>query len=480
MKIPGQNSITERIQWGFAIFLVVIVAGSISQWYNLSRLQRRLTVGEITAEFVDAILEARRYEKNWFLYRDPDALENNRYQVQKVRRIISRYKKEFSDLYESSPLLRKIEAEIDLYDHLMEQLSGQNDSKQLANLESRIREQGQLLIANLERFRKEEHWQMKKSLDSAIFITILFSILAAFVSMVMGTYMVDGVVTPLRQLVQCMEEIAHGNFTLCKEKNYAETIEIRAIQEALVAMLTELNRRKREAIQSEKLVALGTLVAGAAHEINNPISNILSSAEIIKEELAEEEYDRDFIQEMVDQILDQGDRAKHIVSSLLLFTRDKKIQPSMVRIRDLLQETRDILAVDVPDAVNLEVRVDQDGSVMIDREKIEQALLNLLRNAIHAVNGQGNILLWGNVDRNAGKIIFRVEDDGSGMTEDVMKRIFDPFFTTKEVGEGSGLGLSVVHEIVVKHGGKIWVDSEEGKGSVFTIELPLSDTIESV
>jgi signal transduction histidine kinase len=455
---------------------VIVVVGSLIQWLNLSRLQRRITMSEITAEFVDAILEVRRYEKNWLLYKDPQALVENHHQIDKVLRIIERYKEEFPDLFEASSLLKEISKRVQVYQSLMDQLLHAENPVNAKQLMRKIRHEGQALIEDLHQFRKEEHRTLKRSLDSIILITILFSIIAAFISIIMGIYLANSIVRPLKKVVHCMEDIAKGRFVICE--NPIEIAEIHAIHDALMTMLKELAKREKEVVQSKKLAALGTLVAGAAHEINNPISNIVSSAEILKEEMDEEEFDEEFAREMVDQIIDQSDRAKKIIWSLLEFSREKELQYQEVDLEELLKESVGLLSVPVPEGVEIKVETGRGGTVVLDRQRMQQVFLNLLKNAVQAVGERGHILLWGSIDPEDRKVVFKIQDDGSGISKQAMDRIFDPFFTTKEVGHGSGLGLSVAHEIVSKHGGKIEVQSSEGRGTTFTIVLPMRDISE--
>jgi signal transduction histidine kinase len=220
-------------------------------------------------------------------------------------------------------------------------------------------------------------------------------------------------------------------------------------------------------------------VAGVAHELNNPISNAGTSAQILLEEMRETDaLPQKFLQEMLEQIAEQTDRARSIVRSLLEFSREKSVNPEMVKVSDILHQTLDLVRGEIPTSVEVSIHVERDGSFLADKQRLQQALVNLLLNAFHALEGgeSATIFLRGSVDESGGKVRLEVEDNGPGIPPEIKKKIFDPFFTTKDVGDGSGLGLAITREIIDKHGGDITVESDDHSGARFIISLPLETT----
>ncbi len=255
-------------------------------------------------------------------------------------------------------------------------------------------------------------------------------------------------------------------------------------------------------IQSAKMVSLGQLVAGVAHELNNPIgfisSNMYHLSEYVESirrwvstyqgfraqlpaeaqaELAklEKELEIDFIlKDMVDltrSCVEGANRTKEIVLGLRTFSR---MDESAMRLSDLhegIRATLKLLVAELKDRIHLHEEFGPIPDVECNLSQINQVFMNLISNAAQAIPGRGDI--WIRTRRDGDKVRIEVEDNGSGMPEEVRQKIFDPFFTTKAVGKGTGLGLSIAYGLVEKHHGQIEVESSSGKGTRFIITLPL-------
>ncbi|MFH1021217.1 MAG: ATP-binding protein [Pseudomonadota bacterium] len=231
--------------------------------------------------------------------------------------------------------------------------------------------------------------------------------------------------------------------------------------------------RQHQLVQSEKLAALGTLLSGVAHELNNPLSNISTSAQILGEEIEEDNVE--FKKNLIGQIEVQSDKARDIVRTLLEFSRIKEVRKEKLPLKLLVEETILLIRGHAPSEVVIAVDIPENLHVIADKQRMQQVLLNLIKNAIDAVKADGHI--WVSA-RGIGMITglaeveILIEDDGPGIDAEHVNRIFDPFFTTKDVGKGSGLGLFIVHDIIEWHGGTITVDSRPGLGTTFIIWLP--------
>ncbi len=472
MKTPWTKSLAQRVLWGYYIFLGIVLFAAVLQWIDLSKLEWRMTMHDATENLLEAVLDLRRFEKNWFLYGKHSDYILNLSTVSKIEWLVSENKKNFSSLPNGKYYLPVIIETIYEYQNLMQKLIKTKDPEKKKLLENQVRQHGHRLGILVHSFRQDEKFAIAKTLRIITSSTIIFGIFVLFLVLIIEDQLAMSVVKPLREIIVCTQKIADGHFEECDVRHRDE--EIRAIHVALRSMINKIKEREKEVIQSKKLAALGTLIAGVAHELNNPLSNIVTSAEILKEEFQEEEeIEREFCHEMLAQILDQAERAKRTVKSLLEYSRGKEMLFESVKLSDLLEETGNLVLDKITPGINFVIEIENDGTLVVDRQRIQQALINLINNAIQALAGSGNIVLYGTVDQRSRICEIKVKDDGPGIPAELQDKIFDPFFSTKDVGEGSGLGLFITHEIVTKHHGHIHVMSDSGYGAVFVITLPI-------
>ncbi len=244
--------------------------------------------------------------------------------------------------------------------------------------------------------------------------------------------------------------------------------------------ITERKAMEQQVLLTSKLASIGELASGVAHELNNPLTTVMGYAQL----LAEGKDVPEDIKSDLDKVYEESQRAAKIVQNLLSFARRRKPEKTYFDINNLVQKTLDLRSYELKvNNIHVHMNLKPDISELTaDYDQIQQVLLNILINAEQSlieVKRRGKITVTTTGNHNVIKI--RIADNGPGISGDIIDKIFDPFFTTKEVGKGTGLGLSVCHGIVTAHNGKIYVDSEEGKGASFTIELPVAvpDDIES-
>jgi two-component system, NtrC family, sensor kinase len=263
-----------------------------------------------------------------------------------------------------------------------------------------------------------------------------------------------------------------------------------------------LKKAQAELIRQEKLASLGQLVAGIAHELNNPLNYIYGNTEFLFDyvktfiglvdrvdtlpgltaeqrtvlEAWKQEADLEFVKTDLQKLLDGvrlgAERAADIVRGLRAFARvGSGVEFDEVSLTDTMEIAITVLRHELRDRIRIHRDFQPVPRVRCDGTRISQVFVNLILNATQAIQGEGDIFL--SMRTEGGQLKCQIRDTGSGIPPDVKTKIFDPFFTTKPVGQGTGLGLSISYGIVEQHGGRIEVESEAGKGSTFTIWLPL-------
>ncbi len=255
-----------------------------------------------------------------------------------------------------------------------------------------------------------------------------------------------------------------------------------------VAMKRDVTREvslEKQLRQASKMEAIGTLAGGIAHDFNNILGAILGYGEMAKDQLPVDEPARQDIQ----QLLKAGNRAAELVKQILAFSRQGEIHFAPVHIQSIVKEALKLLQSSLPTTIHIEQHIDSGcPPVLADPTQIHQVLLNICTNAKHAMGEDGGTLTvsLSQILVTEADALFRsnrlttgnyldltIGDTGCGMNADVRNKIFDPFFTTKKIGEGTGLGLSVIHGIVGQHRGEITVRSSVGEGTVFHVYLPV-------
>jgi signal transduction histidine kinase len=294
-----------------------------------------------------------------------------------------------------------------------------------------------------------------------------------------------------------IEELTRG----LEDKVRVRTEQLRAANEELQAAYRDLQATQVQLIQREKMASVGQLVAGVAHELNNPIgfvySNVGTLEDFVKRlraivevyrgiPLAEAEQGRvdeqwrqlkvdyalKYVDSMIEGIREGAERARKIVRDLRVFARTDTDVWQAVDLHEELESSLTLVNHLLKERITVQRRFGQLPSVECVRSQIDQVFLNLLANAAQAITGTGAITIETRVED--GFAVVTISDTGPGIAADVIGRIFDPFFTTKPVGEGTGLGLSISYEIVKKHGGEIRAESTPGGGAAFTVRLPLT------
>jgi PAS domain S-box-containing protein len=238
----------------------------------------------------------------------------------------------------------------------------------------------------------------------------------------------------------------------------------------IVDDITERVRLEDQIVQNDKLTSIGLLAAGVAHEVNTPLAVISSYSQLLRKQFAS----GDQRQGLTDKIIKQTFRASEIVNNLLSFSRTSSTEFAEIDVHQVVADTLSLVDHQLKSA-GVEVRKSLDATAPLafgNAGKLQQVFLNLFLNARDAMTSGGCLTV--RTDTKDSRLRIWVEDTGTGISGENIKKIYDPFFTTKAVGEGTGLGLSVSYGIVQEHGGELFVDSAPGRGTSFRLELPLA------
>ena len=242
--------------------------------------------------------------------------------------------------------------------------------------------------------------------------------------------------------------------------------------EKIELIRTQQSQFDHLALQTEKLAALGQMAAGIAHEINNPLGGILLRGSNLIKKVPEEGP----IREGLEVIINEAKRCKDIIQGLLEFSRERVLKPAPVDINLIIEKAVRVLKnefrlghVQVVKRLSLDME-----DILVDENQVQQVFVNLLLNAVEAIDGQGVITINSHMDKGQDRVRVEIEDTGCGICPEYLSKIFDPFFSTKP--KGTGLGLAVSYGIVQSHGGNIQVFSEPGGGTRFTVDFPLPHT----
>ncbi|MFP4285091.1 MAG: ATP-binding protein, partial [Desulfovermiculus sp.] len=241
--------------------------------------------------------------------------------------------------------------------------------------------------------------------------------------------------------------------------------------------ISEQKKMEQKIQQTEKMVAMGQLASGVAHEINNPLGIILCYVDLLKRQLLELPQGRQDLEVIEKQVI----HCKQIVTDLLQFARGQESVKEPIQINRLVQEVTQMFHHKLKKN-NIQLQLDLEPelpTININAGKIKQVLVNLLMNALQAVSAHGFIQISSGVEPGQERVWISIWDNGQGVPENIQGKIFDPFFSTKETGEGTGLGLAVSYGIVQDHGGEIRLQSEKGSWSRFTVFLPLIPVLQS-
>ncbi len=466
------------------------MAFALFAYFDLRYVERRIDEGAVVSSFREAVLDMRRHEKNYLLYHDAAELDAALALSAEASGLLGQ-RDAFATLAPPERL-GSLAAGFAAYTGLMRRYRAvvAPASPQAVDLAHRLREAGHALSEEAETLARRERQVLAATVQQSQWALFASIGVVAALGLLIGHLLSRAVVRPLRRLEDELKPIAQGRFTAFHQ--VSRDREIVSLTGALNRMLDELEARRRQVLQSEKLASLGVLASGVAHELNNPLGNISASCQILLEEL--DSADRREQREWLAQIDSETERARRIVRTLLDYSRRRAFHVERLALEELLEKCLTLLRRELPsrDAVRLDLPADL--AVCGDEQQLQQVFINLIKNAVDAGGPEVRIELragrhtWQESQAPRGAhlvgdprliaqddiplVVISLTDNGPGIDPERLSQVFDPFFTTREPGKGVGLGLYIVEEIVREHGGCIAVENPVAGGCRFTIWLP--------
>jgi two-component system, NtrC family, sensor kinase len=462
-KMKIENKIILSNVFNVALILLI----GVFAFQNLNLVLTKLRFVEIADDLNASFLEMRLSEKNYFLYNDDTALRDIKEKIAGTAKSIDSMQDDIvraigeDDLDMLRTYLRR-------YSEVVDEAATTRSSD--VPLETKLRAAGKKLrefsgdITHLERARVNNI-----ILDSK---NILFYSFAVFflLAIIVSHFISQKILRSLREIERLAVSISGGNFE--KIQGATSGDELASVIAAVNSMSEELKTREEQLIQSKKLASLGVLTAGVTHELTNPVNNISMIAQTyadVYDKLSREER-IGFMQ----KIEEETERIRDIIKNLLDFSKPKEANLNRADINAVIRKTLSLVQ-NMLNVSNIDAALDLAGGlppVFVDEHQIQQVIVNLVVNAIQAMQPGGKLSITTHPGKTRGTVEIDVKDTGRGISPEFLPHIFDPFFSTKGVG-GTGLGLSVSYGIIKNHKGIIRVESTVGTGTTFTIELPI-------
>ncbi|RJR17010.1 MAG: HAMP domain-containing protein [Nitrospiraceae bacterium] len=414
----------------------------------------------------DFVLRLRLLEKNYMFYRDKESFSD-------LDRSLSQIKNLTPFCYSCTPYIESVHELFTVY-------------RTGSSLTESIQAAGDRLERITEEIAESERQRISSFIDHTQNLLLVALILLFSLGPLLVYKTSSYIVRPINRLAEITRKISDGDIALrAPLKEHDETYSLavsfnsmldnlQQTQQSLKESLALLNEKQAQLVESEKRASMGFLVAGVAHELNNPLNNISLRAEIVNKEI--QKFSDERLNNYVQDIVIQSERAHNIINNLLDFARARK-SAEMER-QDIVRIVNDSLNLVASQlrVTNIKLNKDiPDGSFFVNgnRSKLEQILISIITNAIQAMKDAGTLTVSVGPDDKNKNVLVKISDTGKGIPESDIRNIFEPFFTTKPPGEGTGLGLAVSKTLVTEHKGEILVDSRVGAGTTFMMKLPL-------
>jgi signal transduction histidine kinase len=551
--------IRDKLLLGFGLYILLATILGFFAYKELRTIGTRLALVEMSDDLTNTILEVRRYEKNFLLYKDRTSLTELRQYLASLKEGIDKIESEIireigSGNYESMRqaiagyerlidtiatafmsqdkmatlvrntgrkvesslsgvelqtflVLRRYEKNIMLYRtpdsynlfkkaFIAPSFNKRGDPQHYFTLVTKLFQLYEAERGSVEAMRmtareiqsftqnlsKKERTDIATTIKMSINLLLIALVLILVFGAIINIKLATSIATPVRTLEKITKKVAQGDFSErieVKGKDELASLEIafnqmeERLKNALWSLehtIAKLREKQAQLVEAEKLASVGKLAAGIAHEINNPLTSVLTFSNLMLEQCPPSDPRHEKLKLMARET----NRARNIVRQLLNFGRETVINTEMISINQPVREIADSLtAQDAFKGIELEVKLgDNLPKVNADPAQIGQVVMNILLNAVHAITPPGRIEVATRMNGDNVEIV--ISDSGAGIPEEHIHKIFDPFFTTKGASKGTGLGLAVSYGIIKKHGGDIEVASSVGLGTKFKVRLPIN------
>ncbi|MDD3311430.1 ATP-binding protein [Pseudodesulfovibrio sp.] len=458
LKIKG------LVLFGAYVLFMLLTMGMY--WWNIDAFRDRLTTMDEFHNVLSDILETRRYEKNFMFYPEPNSLKEALVYLDRAEGTVEVLRPKIVEI-EGEARYAELRASIGEYRTLLHSLAGGDKTVAV-----RTREYGAGLVRTAQDLLREKQQRIHSALDRIKFMPILVMLTLLVVITVVFVWQARKILERLNYVQRAAEGVAKGDYEAIQHLRSEDPISV-LMRAAFTNMADELDKRQEQLVEARKLVSIGTLTSGIAHELNNPLNNVSLTADTLLEEL--DAMPRAEMRELLQDIIGETARASEVVRNLLDFSRAEQRTLRPLGMAAVIRQTLKLVGNQLAlGGVKVETDVPVDlPDIRGDMHYLQQVFINLFLNADQAMEKGGHLRITGR--RQGDMLCVDVADTGCGMDKDTLSRVFDPFFTTKPVGKGTGLGLSIIYGIVRKHGGSVGVRSEPGRGTTFTVCLPIQD-----
>ncbi|HID75669.1 MAG TPA: sensor histidine kinase [Planctomycetaceae bacterium] len=475
LRARPRVSLRRRLGGSFLLWLLGSLGLAVVSVGIVARIRTKVAFMETATSYSFEIQQARRFEKNYFLY--GTGLADVQVHIDRAQAILDQAGDELAMVIgrEDFELMAR---HLRRYRELLDQLAGLDSraddsaAERLHAIEEELRTHGAEMVAVAENLVAKERQAVNSMLAVSQRIPVAFMAILVLLMLYLAAFVSKQILAPLKRMVGYSRRIARGDFTpITPRKKYHDEFSELAV--AMNHMMLQLAQRQDLLVRAHKLKAVGTLTAGVAHELNNPLNNIILTASMLEEDF--HDMSADECLELVRDLVSESERARKIVRNLLDFARESEGEMEALRIDQIVEDTLRLAGNQIKLAkVKVEGQVEENlPPVYGDRQQLEQVFLNLVLNALDAMPQGGRLRIHIGKSPDRESVAVRIEDTGVGIPKQRLQEIFDPFFTSKK-SKGTGLGLSVSLGIVQRYGGDIHVESEVGKGSAFTVLLPVT------
>jgi len=360
------------------------------------------------------------------------------------------------------------------YHNLLTKLGDIKDEEQKKIIENALRDHGSQMIERALDFERIERESVEEMLVLTRRIPFIFLILLLLCIVFIVSFLARQLLGTLARFMRYTERIGEGNFSpIAPQRKYRD--EFSQLRMAFNKMIKEIDHREKIMVESHKLRAVGTLVAGVAHELNNPLNNTMLTASMLQEDYQQLKDDEKL--EMIKDIINETERSQKIVCNLLDFAREGEAKLITLKLNEIVEDSINLVAnqIKLSQITLLKTFASNLAPIYGDAQILQQVFINLILNSVEILPRKGIITINTYKSKKGDYVVVEIKDNGPGIPEHILPRIFEPFFTTKSISKGTGLGLSVSRGIVSKLGGYITAESKLGEGASFKVFLPATN-----